>query len=61
MLEGILAFLVKIYKTSNDLRLIQKAQKDIKYLSEAKKHLAAPMSERVVFDTLMLKIAKERA
>lgn len=61
VLEGILAFLVKIYKTSNDFRLIQKAQKGIKYLSEAKKHLAAPMSERIVFDTLMLKIAKERA
>lgn len=58
--DGILAYLTNEIKFSDNFSYINKLNRDIKLLSEAKKWQASSVSDKVVFDTLMLKIARNR-
>lgn len=60
LLDSILSFLNSQLKNSNKTISERKILDDIKALSEAKKHLGASMSDKVVLDTLFLKMTRGR-
>lgn len=58
ILDSILAYLINELKTASDFNYIQKLKCDIENVSMAKRHLAASMLDKIVFDTLFLKFAR---
>ncbi len=58
LLDLILAYFVNELQISNEDNYISKLQNDINLLSEARKYLNASISQKNVFDTLLLKIAR---
>ncbi len=57
VLDSILAYFLYKLKHAFDNQNYSKLQNDIKYVSEAKMHLASSILEKTVFDTLLLKFA----
>lgn len=57
VLDSLLAYLSNEIKQNTDYAYLKKLNRDINFVSEAKKQILSSMSDRVVFDTLLLKMS----
>lgn len=57
VLDSLLAYLSNEIKQNTDYAYLKKLNRDINFVNEAKRQILSSMSDRVVFDTLLLKMS----